>query len=116
MPSTSPDLPCLRQRLRQGPLSAAAVGLAVSLLFAGSAAAVDLTALATLGGPLATALTQLASLETGIKALIGFIGFIVAFISLAALKNMGPVLFFVGLLIFGAVGLPIGAAILGAVI
>lgn len=116
MPSAS--LAALRPlpRLRRRGRLMLAAGVVVSLIFAGTAVAVDLTALSTLGGPLATALTQLASLETGIKALIGFIGFIVAFISLAALKNMGPVLFFVGLLIFGAVGLPIGAAILGAVI
>ena len=96
-------------------LLALALGL-VSALLADTAGAVDLTDLANLGGPLATALTQLANLETGIKALIGFLGFLIAFIALAALKNMGPVLFYVGLVIFGAVGLPIGAAILGAVI
>ena len=93
-----------------------ALGLAIALLLASSAGAVPLTALTTIGGPLATALTQLAGLETGIKALVGFIAFIVAFITLAALKNFSSVLFFIGLLIFGAVALPIGAAILGAVI
>ena len=92
------------------------LGFAISLFLAGPASAVPLDALTTIGGPLATALTQLAGLETGIKALIGFIAFIVAFITLAALKNMSSVLFYVGLLIFGAVALPIGAAILGAVI
>lgn len=96
-------------------LLALAVGICISLL-ASTAGAVDLTALTEIGGPLATALTQLSNLEAGIKALIGFIGFLVAFIALAALKNMGPVLFYVGLVIFGAVGLPIGAAILGATI
>lgn len=96
-------------------LLALALGPVIALM-AGTAGAVDLTDLANLGGPLATALTQLANLETGIKALIGFLGFLIAFIALAALKNMGPVLFYVGLVIFGAVGLPIGAAILGAVI
>ena len=105
-------LPATRRHRAQ---LALALGILVSLM-AGSAGAVDLTALADIGGPLATALTQLSNLEAGIKALIGFIGFIVAFIALAALKNMGPVLFYVGLVVFGAVGLPIGAAILGAVI
>lgn len=78
--------------------------------------AVDLTALTTIGGPLASALTQVDSLTPGIKALIGVIGFLVAFIALAAARNASPVLFYIMLLIFGAVGLPIGAAILGAVI
>ena len=37
-------------------------------------------------------------------------------ISLAALRNFGPVLFYLGMAIFGAVGLTIAGAILGAVI
>ena len=41
---------------------------------------------------------------------------LVAFISLAALRNFGPVLFYLGMAIFGAVGLTIAGAILGAVI
>jgi len=80
------------------------------------AGADDLNSLATITGPLSTALTQLSSLGPGIKALVGFISFVVAFITLAALKNMGPVLFYIGAMIFGAVGLSIGGAILGAVI
>ena len=52
----------------------------------------------------------------GIKALVGFVGFVVALISLAALRNFGPVLFYVGLAIFAAVGLVIAGAIMGAVI
>ena len=80
------------------------------------AGAVDLNSLATITGPLSTALTQLSSLGPGIKALVGFISFVVAFITLAALKNMGPVLFYIRAMIFGAVGLSIGGAILGAVI
>ena len=80
------------------------------------AGAVDLNSLATITGPLSTALTQLSSLGPGIKALVGFVSFVVAFITLAALKNMGPVLFYIGAMIFGAVGLSIGGAILGAVI
>ena len=51
-----------------------------------------------------------------IKALVGFVGFVVALISLAALRNFGPVLFYVGLAIFAAVGLVIAGAIMGAVI
>jgi len=94
-------------------LSTFVVGLA---LMVSSAWAVDLTALTSIGGPLASALTQIDSLTPGIKALIGVIGFIVAFIALAAARNASPVLFYVMMLIFGAVGLPIGGAILGAVI
>ena len=49
-------------------------------------------------------------------ALVGFVGFVVALISLSALRNFGPVLFYVGLAIFGAVGLVIAGAIMGAVV
>lgn len=101
----------------QGRRAAALLMLGVFLALAsGGAAAVDLTALGTIGGPLSSALTQLQGLGPGLRALVGFIAFVVAFITLAALKNMGPVLFYVGVMIFGAVGLPIGGAILGAVI
>ena len=62
------------------------------------------------------ALTQIAALGPGIKALVGFVGFVVALISLSALRNFGPVLFYVGLAIFAAVGLVIAGAIMGAVI
>jgi hypothetical protein len=78
--------------------------------------ALDLVAFAGIGGPLAAALGQLAALAPGVKALVGFVGFVVAFISLAALRNFGPVLFYLGMAIFGAVGLTIAGAILGAVI
>jgi hypothetical protein len=67
-------------------------------------------------GPLTSALTQIAALGPGIKALVGFVGFVVALISLSALRNFGPVLFYVGLAIFAAVGLVIAGAIMGAVI
>lgn len=96
-------------------LSALIIG-AVLAFFAGYAVAIDLTALAAVGGPLAEALTQLQDLGPGMRALVGFIAFVVAFITLAALRNMTPILFYVGVLIFGAVGLPIGGAILGATI
>lgn len=94
---------------------AAAVGL-IALAFAGLASAVDLTALEAVGGPLATALTQLSELTPGMKALVGFLAFAVAFVTLAALRNMGPIMLFIGVAIFGAVGLPIAGAILGATV
>jgi len=78
--------------------------------------ALDLVAFAGIAGPMVAALAQLAALAPGVKALVGFIGFVVAFISLAALRNFGPVLFYLGMAIFGAVGLTIAGAILGAVI
>ena len=71
--------------------------------------ALDLVAFTGITGPLVSALTQLAALGPGVKALV-------AFISLAALRNFGPVLFYLGMAIFGAVGLTIAGAILGAVI
>lgn len=78
--------------------------------------ALDLVAFTGITGPLTSALTQIADLGPGIKALVGFVGFVVALISLAALRNFGPVLFYVGLAIFGAVGLVIAGAIMGAVV
>lgn len=78
--------------------------------------ALDLVAFTGITGPLVSALTQLAALGPGVKALVAFVGFVVAFISLAALRNFGPVLFYLGMAIFGAVGLTIAGAILGAVL
>ena len=88
----------------------------VALLAASPSHALDLVAFTGITGPLVSALTQLAGLAPGVKALVGFVGFVVALISLAALRNFGPVLFYVGLAIFGAVGLVIAGAIMGAVI
>ncbi|WP_298435710.1 hypothetical protein [Ottowia sp.] len=93
-------------------LAVALLGLFVA--FPGHA--LDLVGFTGITGPLTSALTQIASLGPGIKALVGFVGFVVALISLAALRNFGPVLFYVGLAIFGAVGLVIAGAIMGAVI
>ena len=78
--------------------------------------ALDLVGFVGIAGPMTAALTQIAALGPGIKALVGFVGFVVALISLSALRNFGPVLFYVGLAIFAAVGLVIAGAIMGAVI
>ena len=78
--------------------------------------ALDLVDFNGITGPMTAALTQIAALGPGIKALVGFVGFVVALISLSALRNFGPVLFYVGLAIFAAVGLVIAGAIMGAVI
>lgn len=76
--------------------------------------ALDLVAFTGITGPLTSALTTLGTITPGIKAIVGVVGFVVAMISLAALRNLGPVLFFMGLAIFGSVGLTIAGAILGA--
>jgi len=90
--------------------------LVLGLLVALPGHALDLVAFTGITGPLVSALTQISALGPGIKALVGFVGFVVALISLAALRNFGPVLFYVGLAIFGAVGLVIAGAIMGAVV
>ncbi len=90
--------------------------LALGLGVAFPGHALDLVAFTGITGPLTSALTQIAALGPGIKALVGFVGFVVALISLSALRNFGPVLFYVGLAIFAAVGLVIAGAIMGAVV
>jgi hypothetical protein len=85
-------------------------------LTAATSYALDLVLFSGISGPLTAALTQLATLAPGVKALIGFIGFVVALVSLAGLRNFGPVLFYLGLAIFAAVGLVIAGAIMGAVL
>jgi hypothetical protein len=97
-------------------IAALIVALVIGLTAAFPTHALDLVAFTGITGPLSSALTQLAGLAPGVKALVGFVGFVVAFISLAALRNFGPVLFYLGMAIFGAVGLTIAGAILGAVI
>ncbi len=107
-------IPTIRKPL---PVAVATLAvLALALLAAAPSQALDLVAFTGITGPLTSALTTLASLTPGIKAIVGVVGFVVAFISLSALRNMGPVLFFMGLAIFGAVGLTIAGAILGATI
>ena len=67
-------------------------------------------------GPVSTAIQQFADMNTGLKALVILIGFLVALIGLAALRNFAPVLGYVGLAIFAAVCLTVAFAIAGAVI
>jgi hypothetical protein len=109
-------VPCLPK-----PRKFLAAGALLMLMLAGLMAAspshaLDLVAFSGITGPLTSALGQLAALAPGVKALVGFIGFCVAFISLAALRNFGAVLFYLGMAVFGAVGLVIAGAIMGAVI
>lgn len=111
--SASPFRATLRRPLA---ITSLLVLLALGLGVAFPGHALDLVAFTGITGPLTSALTQIAALGPGIKALVGFVGFVVALISLAALRNFGPVLFYVGLAIFAAVGLVIAGAIMGAVI
>ena len=93
-------------------LALLALGLAATL----PGYALDLVAFTGITGPMTSALTQISALGPAIKALVGFVGFVVALISLSALRNFGPVRFYVGLAIFAAVGLVIAGAIMGAVV
>ena len=108
----------IRRSPNRKPLAAASLILLllVGLCVAFPGYALDLVAFTGITGPLTSALTQIAALGPGIKALVGFVGFVVALISLSALRNFGPVLFYVGLAIFAAVGLVIAGAIMGAVL
>lgn len=92
------------------------LGVIIALGFMASAGAVDLETFAGITGPLTTALTQISLLTPGFKAIVGLVGFLVAFIALAGLRNFGPVIFYLGMAIFGAVGLTVAGAIMGAVV
>jgi ABC-type nickel/cobalt efflux system permease component RcnA len=106
-----PPLSLPSRKILQGAALVLAViaGLALSM----PSHALDLVAFSGITGPMVSALTQLSALAPGVKALIGFVGFIVAVISLAALRNFGPVLFYLGMVIFAAVGLTVAGAIMG---
>jgi hypothetical protein len=114
LPAPTPPtrLPARRWLGFIGLLVLALVGLALAL----PGHALDLVAFTGITGPMTSALAQIADLGPAIKALVGFIGFVVALISLSALRNFGPVLFYVGMAIFAAVGLVIAGAIMGAVV
>ena len=111
LPAMGPMLP--RRRLN-GPSVLAFLTLGLMATFPSQA--LDLVGFVGIGGPLVAALGQLAALAPSVKALVTVVGFVVAIISLTALRNFGPVLFFLGMAIFGAVGLTVAGAILGAVI
>ncbi len=99
-----------KNRIVLGMMLALITLLALSM----SAHAVNIaTLIADPNNPLASALTTVNSLTPGLKGIILLIGFSVGFISLAALRNFGPVLNFIGLGIFAAVGLPVVLAIAG---
>lgn len=109
---TSPPL----RRRRHGSALGILAAIVVASLIATPTFALDLVEFTGIAGPLVTALAQLATLGPGVKALVGFIGFVVALITLASLRNFAPVLFYLGMAIFAAVGLTIAGAIMGAVV
>ncbi len=99
------------------PLAVATLAvLALALLAAAPSQALDLVAFTGITGPLTSALTTIGTLTPAIKAIVAVVAFTVAVISLSMLRNMGPVLMFVGVAIFAAVGLTIAGAIMGATI
>ncbi len=66
--------------------------------------------------PLGAAIATLDTLGPGLKAVIAFIAFAVALISLLTLRNFGVVLQVAGVGIFGSVGLTVLGSIMGAVV
>lgn len=110
------DSPLINPRLSRKHAASFMFVIVSGLCVAFPGYALDLVTFSGITGPMTSALTQLSALGPGIKALVGFVGFIVALISLSALRNFGPVLFYIGLAIFGAVGLVIAGAIMGAII
>jgi hypothetical protein len=101
---------------RTAQVAAVAIIVLAGLFTVSPGYALDLVGFTGITGPLTSALAQLSSLGPSIKAMVGFIGFVIALIALAAMRNFGPVLFYIGLAIFGAVGLVIAGSIMGAVI
>jgi hypothetical protein len=97
-------------------LTATLIAVVLLSFSAATSYALDLVTFSGISGPLTSALTQLATLSPGVKALIGFLGFVVALVSLAGLRNFAPVLFYLGLAIFAAIGLVVAGAIMGAVV
>jgi hypothetical protein len=109
-------LPVLRAPSRKLSTIGLLAVLLAGLLAATSSQALDLVAFTGITGPLVSALTQLAALSPGVKAIVGVVGFFVALIALAAARNFAPVLFYLGLAVFAAVGLVVAGAVMGAVI
>lgn len=65
-------------------------------------------------GAMASVFEQINGITPGIKAVVAIVGFIVALVSLVALRSFSAVLFFLGLAVFGAGGLAMAQAMLGA--
>lgn len=67
-------------------------------------------------GAMANVFDQINNITPGVKAVVAIVGFIVALVSLVALRSFSAVLFFLGLAVFGAGGLGMAQALLGATV
>ncbi len=67
-------------------------------------------------GAMATVFDQINGITPGVKAIVAIVGFIVALVSLVALRSFSAVLFFLGLAVFGAGGLAMAQTLLGATV
>ncbi|MEO8152361.1 MAG: hypothetical protein ABI605_04765 [Rhizobacter sp.] len=65
-------------------------------------------------GAMQTVFDQINGITPGVKAIVAVVGFIVALVSLVALRSFSAVLFFLGLAVFGAGGLAMAQTLLGA--
>ena len=107
-------LPHRRTPTRLLPVVAVALVLSIGAVL--PSYGLDLITFAGITGPLVGALTTLSTLTPAVKAIVAVVAFVVAFIALATLRNFSPALGYVGVAIFGSVGLVVAGAIMGAVI
>ena len=91
----------------------AAVLLPVAALLA---LAMDPAMAGNVNGAMAPVFNQIDSITPGVKAIVAIVGFIVALVSLVALRSFSAVLFFLGLAVFGAGGLGMAQSLLGATV
>lgn len=68
------------------------------------------------GGAMESVFTTINDITPGIRAVVAVVGFIVALVSLVALRSFSAVLFFLGLAVFGAGGLAVAQSLLGATV
>jgi hypothetical protein len=66
------------------------------------------------GEAMAPIFAQINAITPGVRAVVAVVGFIVALVSLVALRSFSAVLFFLGLAVFGAGGLAMAQSLLGA--
>ena len=78
--------------------------------------AMDPAMAGTATGAMSNVFDQINGITPGVKAIVAIVGFIVALVSLVALRSFSAVLFFLGLAVFGAGGLAMAQSLLGATI
>ena len=78
--------------------------------------AMDPAMAGTATGAMGNVFDQINGITPGVKAIVAIVGFIVALVSLVALRSFSAVLFFLGLAVFGAGGLAMAQTLLGATI